>query len=147
MRQLTLFALALTLTACGTGLNSYYTQSVQSWRGANAADLEAVWGKPFEIEATTPGNKLYVYKRQAFPMTQPNYSPQIGISNPERPATVITAMPDANSPQQRELSGYCLISFTANYSGKIISTDIQGTNCQISDSSARRLANPKGKTS
>lgn len=145
MRHLTLLAFAFTLSACHTGINSYYTQSVQSWRGGNVRDLQAVWGKPFENITTTSGNKLYVYKRQDFYNKQANYSPQIGITNPERPVTVITAMPDANT--ERGQHAYCIISFTANAKGTIIATDIQGTDCQISQSSALPLANPKGKTS
>lgn len=142
MRLLTCLGFSLLLAGCAASSSGYYTQSVQSWRGGNAKDLVKVWGTPNSTMADAGGGMVYVYKRQNFYNSNSIYAPSIGV-NSVTGTPVITAMPNVNTPWNRGLSAYCLATFTANAEGQIVDTFIQGTNCYISESRAKALANPK----
>ncbi|HTM63118.1 MAG TPA: hypothetical protein VL360_01300 [Gammaproteobacteria bacterium] len=144
MRLLILSGLSFILAGCATGSSAYYTQSVQSWRGGNISDLTNIWGRPDTIMPGSTGNTVYVYKRQSFVSTNSSYSPSIGVNTRNGGIPVITSTPNINTPWNRGFSTYCLAVFTSNSKGKIINTEIQGTNCYISETKARGLMNPKG---
>jgi hypothetical protein len=142
MRLLVLLGLSAAIAGCATGSSSYYTQSVQSWRGGNISDLARVWGRPNQVMAGSGGNINYLYKRQSFASTNANYSPSVGIHARNGGASVVTSTPNINTPWNRGFAPYCLAVFTATPKGKIIDTEIQGTNCYISQSGAQRLMRP-----
>lgn len=142
MRAAILLGLSVILTGCASGSSAYYTQSVQSWRGGTVKDLFSVWGRPDEIMPGPGGKTIFVYKRQGFVNTNTNYSPSIGV-RPKNGATIVTSTPNARTPWNKGFTAYCISTFTANPTGKVVDTEIEGTNCYISQSGAARLANPR----
>lgn len=143
VRLLAYLATTLLLAGCAASSSGYYTQSIKSWRGGNIKELVKVWGNPYSTMTNLNGNTVYVYKRQSSYRANTNYSPSIGLSSRMGGVPVITSMPDVNAPWNHRLTSYCLASFIANQQGLIIDTDIQGTNCYISQSNATALKNPK----
>lgn len=143
MRLFTLLTLSAALAGCAAGSSGYYTQSVESWRGGKVSDLVNAWGKPYNTMSGPNGNTNYVYKRQSFSRTNNNYSPSIGVHPRNGGISVVTSTPNAQAPMNQSFGAYCLTVFTSTPKGKIVDTNIQGTNCYISQSAAERLANPK----
>jgi hypothetical protein len=142
MRLLVSLGLTSLLAGCAASSSGYYTQTVNSWRGGSVNNLLSTWGKPYSSMVVPGGNTVYVYKRQSFYHANATYSPSVGVSSRTNGTAVITALPNVNTPLNSELSAYCLATFTANSKGQIIDTDIQGTNCYLSNSNAKALANP-----
>lgn len=141
MRLLVCLLISLILASCSAGSRGYYTQSVQSWRGGNVTQLTQAWGPP-SMTMQNGANINYVYKQQSFYSSNATYSPSIGVDRDGR-AAVVTTNPTINTPWNRGFAAYCLTVFTATPQGKIVDTNIQGSNCYVSQSKALGLANPK----
>ena len=58
--SLPIVACALFSTGCASkaSMDARYDASLQRWRGAAVADLEAGWGKPRQVQATPDGQVL-----------------------------------------------------------------------------------------
>lgn len=112
MRHFISLGLILLLTSCANITTNYYPQTVNSWRGATAQNLNKIWGSPDRVMKISNGNTVYVYK-----------------SSGCRPGT-ISGAPD------------CTAMFETNKQNIIVHTQYQGKRCWRDASFARHMSNP-----
>ncbi len=146
MRKSILIGCSLLLSACASTSNNY-TDAITSWRGSSASDLVAAWGKPNIQSTLANGNTIYIYKRTVNIASDIRYSPSIGVDARTNASPIITGMPNVHSPNNHTLTTYCTATFTASRSGKIISADYEGSNCNISKPETRMLTHRTRKSS
>lgn len=139
---MTIFGLTILLAGCATTMNNYYQQTVQSWRGGSVNQLVKQWGRPDRVATGPKGNTLYVYETQNYrTVSGPTY-PAVGVHVGSDGRPVMTTSPATNMAWNRgSMSISCVAAFETDPSGKILNTEVQGSNCYGGESFAKRLSN------
>lgn len=142
MRHLSAFGLFILLAGCASSTTNYYTQTVQSWRGANMNDLVKRWGPADDRVSGPDGNAVYVYKTESYQAYNTPTSPSIGVNFGQHGTPVITNTTHTNNVWNRGMGLACIAVFIATPQGKILDTRINGNGCYGSEDFAKRMANP-----
>ena len=141
MRFIIPIGLVILLSSCGTTTN-YYTQTVQSWQGANVKTLADRWGRPDNMIKGPRNQTIYVYKTESYHNTNAPTGPSAGISFSADGKPVIVTQANTNTTWNRGMSLTCNAYFIVNGSGTIVDTKISGDTCFGSSGFASRLGNP-----
>ena len=126
MRYALPLALIIVLSGCGTTTN-YYSETVQSWKGAKVAALTKQWGRPDNMVKTTNGNTIYVYKTESYKHYNGPTGPSTGISYTADGKPVVVTRTEMSTSFSRDLT--CNAIFTANSSGQIVGTQASSPTC------------------
>ena len=144
MRHIISLGLVLLLASCAAGTSSYYTQTVDSWRGGNVNALVSRWGTP-DLRTPGPnGTTLYAYRVTSYHSYNNRTSPAIGVNYiGGRPVIAVTPSTN-NAWNPGAMSIGCVAGFEANQKGVIVSTQIHGNGCYADQAFAAKHANPVG---
>jgi len=118
-----LSGLLILLSGCTTTTN-YYHPMVQSWRGGQRTALLETWGQPDHTLTTSRGHPLYIYEARENSHFPYRLAHLIGIR-------------DETTPN-------CSALFEIGHNGRVIDSDMQGTECYASQSFAKIMSNPEG---
>lgn len=148
MRQVIVIGCVSLLIGCASSTNNNYTQTVQSWRGGNIANLVARWGSPNDQAVGPHGGTAYVYNTTSYQTVQAPTTPSIGVHYTAQGAPVITNSGSAVMNMDRSgLSLNCTAIFIADPTGKIIDTKVKGAGCYGGTDFSARMGNPTNAAS
>lgn len=128
MRFIISLGLVILLSGCAGTTGNYYTSTVKSWRGGNAASLVSQWGTPDTKIVNPNGSTIYVYKTRSASSDNAAASNQAGVnvSRTGRPV-IVTSNSGLWSGKSPTIN--CLAVFEANAQGKIYNTEVRGKGC------------------
>lgn len=140
MRPVIVLGFAFLLTSCASTMSNYYTQTVDSWRGASANQLVKQWGTPDLRMAGPNHTTFYVYRTEGYRHYNQRTSPPVGVNYAGgRPVIVIDQ--NTNPWNQGAMVLTCAAGFEANAQGIIVNTQVKGNGCYGGDAFAQKYRN------
>jgi len=149
MSRCVMVLLMLLLSACAvTGSDNNYRATVSGWRWARINELTQKWGHPNQIVPLPNGNKVYVYKQEAYK----NYPPPPVTASfatvsaaHGRTVVVVPSSPVNNMPQGPAFLMTCTTLFEVDPRDIIVDVRAQGNNCSADEGFAITRENPEAR--
>ena len=128
-----LLALAGALAASGCAnkadMDARYDASLQRWRGATLAELEATWGKPRLALATPDGQVLtWVVRTDIDSRDVHGGGPTVAVSQAPNGGGLQTTVVNAGGPTSAQVPITCTTHFTFK-DGRVASWKFEGLGC------------------